>query len=486
MKKNNTNTNTNIDISTKIVSSIKKLNSKTIGLKPNNGWIGNGKYFPSFSKEWKNIIYSFNKNNIKNVPVNHININKIIQSYFNLLFKNSRFLGLPKTIRLKERRLFLRKIYISDADIKHTNDNIKITLYAINREKRFLKNKFTKLYKKMSLELLQRYFYLYKNYILYLYSYLNNKYIIRNEYFFFNSVTPAIAGQEVNKNYIKHKLNYLGIFLILNKLLLKKIWSYLIQNQCKSYIKLLRKYNLLYSLNQFKLNKLILLPKLSNVLNKIIGKKIHYNIINLKSIAYNTDLFTRILALKIKKVTKRSHVHSMLAVVNKAYLPKVNTIQERGKIETRDNLDIFLNKYKNLNIVSNIYAAQAISKNNNITNLLRNNFPSTEGGQASTYSEPNQNINNDNIHNLIYTNIRYKNMGGIQIEVKGRLTKRYRADRSVFSLRRKGGLKNIDSSFKRLSAVLFRGNTKANTSYSIMNSKRRIGAFAVKGWISGK
>jgi hypothetical protein len=95
---------------------------------------------------------------------------------------------------------------------------------------------------------------------------------------------------------------------------------------------LLRKYNLLYSLNHFKFNKLILLPKLSNLLGKILGKKIDYNIVNLKSITYNTDLFTRILALKIKK-TKGSHVRRILTVLNKAYLPKVNTIKERTKVQ---------------------------------------------------------------------------------------------------------------------------------------------------------
>ena len=77
-------------------------------------------------------------------------------------------------------------------------------------------------------------------------------------------------------------------------------------------------------------------------------------------------------------------------------------------------------------------------------------------------------------------------MGGIRLEVKGRLTKRYRADRSIYSLKWKGGLKNVDSSFKRLSSVLFRGNSKSNMTYTLSNSKRRIGAFAVKGWISGK
>lgn len=72
------------------------------------------------------------------------------------------------------------------------------------------------------------------------------------------------------------------------------------------------------------------------------------------------------------------------------------------------------------------------------------------------------------------------------MEVKGRLTPRYRADRSVYKLRWKGGLKNIDSSYTGLSVRKNRGHLNPNVSYSIYSSKRRVGAFAVKGWISGK
>lgn len=445
---------------TKIIKNTLKVRTKILGLKSKHGQIGNMKYLPSFSKEWNNIVYSFNKNNLKNLLVNDININKIIQSYFSLFFKKSRFVGYSKNSRLIERRSFLRRIFVSDAEIKHTNDKVKITLYAINREKNILKQKYTKLHKKMNLELFKRYIYLYKKFILNLYSHFKDSYKIRNEY----AITYG------NMPYVKHKLNYWGTFIILNNLLLKKIWSYIIKNQSKSFIKLLRKYNLLYSLNQFKFNKLILLPRLSYLLKKIIGKKIDYNIINLKSIAYNTDLFTRILALKVKKV-KGSYVKKILSVLNKAYIPKVNTIKERTKVHLWDNLDIFLNKYKNLNIISNI-------KNNyNITRLLKNNFEQEKDKSAS---------NDENIYNIIYNSIKYKNMRGMQIEVKGRLTKRYRADRSIYSLKWKGGLKNIDSSFKGLSSVLFRGNSNSNVTYSMAKSKRRIGAFAVKGWISGK
>jgi hypothetical protein len=77
-------------------------------------------------------------------------------------------------------------------------------------------------------------------------------------------------------------------------------------------------------------------------------------------------------------------------------------------------------------------------------------------------------------------------MGGARLVVKGRLTKRYRADRSVYKLKWKGGLKNIDSSFKGLSTVMFRGYLDSNVEKSRLNSKRRIGSFGVRSWFSGK
>jgi hypothetical protein len=57
----------------------------------------------------------------------------------------------------------------------------------------------------------------------------------------------------------------------------------------------------LYSINQFKFNKSKLLSKLTYFLEKLIGKKLEYNIINLKSITFHPDIFTDFLALKIKK-----------------------------------------------------------------------------------------------------------------------------------------------------------------------------------------
>ena len=90
---------------------------------------------------------------------------KIIKSYFDLFFKNHTYLSFTKFSSLQKRRDFLTKIFVSDAEIKHTNNKTKITLYTINREKKVLKTKYVKLYKRLSLNLFTRYIFLYRNYI---------------------------------------------------------------------------------------------------------------------------------------------------------------------------------------------------------------------------------------------------------------------------------------------------------------------------------
>jgi hypothetical protein len=475
----------------KIYNNNLKRSSKTILLKKKLNDVGITKYLPSYSKEWNNTIYSYNKNTLKNIPVNDLNINKIIKGYFNLYFKDHKYTG-SKFILLKRRRNLLRRIHISNAEIKHTNNKAIITLYTINREKNVLKKKYLKINKKISKGLIaKRYFLLYKENIHKIYKILG-KY--KDQYIFINDIIRK-------KKFIKYKLQYLNKFIKLKDLYLKKVWGIILNKYARKYLKFLRKYDLLYSLNQYKFNKLVFLPILSNILNKIIGKKLEYNIINLKSVAYHTDLFTNALALKLKK-RRINYINSMFSILNRAYLPNINTIKERSKIKGDQKMDNFQGKFKDLKIISSFRLLSKLSSeahmNNNLSKLLDGAYPSNINinnaslALASTAPKASQSDNfvaggaQAIIHDIIYKSIGYKNMGGIRLEVKGRLTKRYRADRSIYSLKWKGGLKNIDSSFRGLSSVLFRGNSKSNVTYSIAKSKRRIGAFAVKGWIGGK
>nr|YP_009629609.1 ribosomal protein S3 [Lecanora cinereofusca]QBP39494.1 ribosomal protein S3 [Lecanora cinereofusca] len=86
--------------------------------------------------------------------------------------------------------------------------------------------------------------------------------------------------------------------------------------------------------------------------------------------------------------------------------------------------------------------------------------------------------------NTIIKLIKHKYVSGIRIQAAGRLTRRNTAARSVFKLRYKGNIKNMDSSYKGLPSVLLRGYAKSNLQFSKSKSRIRIGSFGLKGWVS--
>lgn len=435
----------------KIFNFNRNKNYKIIPLRTKNSDWGKNKYLPSFSNEWKNTTYSYNKEELKNLPIYNLHINKLIKAYFNLYFKDSKFLDKTKDIFIKKRRIFLKKIYVSDAEIKHTANKAIITLYTFDKEKKVLRNIYTKVNKKIKNNLLRKYLNYYKGNI-------QNLFVVFKQSYLINYTNKKIL-------FLHLKLNTLKKFLLIKNLYSKKVLSAFIYKYYKSNLKFLRKYDLRYSIIENKFTKNTFLPKLTFFLEEILGKKIEYNIINVKSITYNPDLFIDALTLKLRK--KRIRTHSILSsLLYRVRLPIVNTIKERTYVKRNKDINLFVNKYKDLKVISNIYGK-------NLDNLLK---------EMNNYKFKL----NKNIHNFIFNSIGYKNLGGMRLKLDGRLTKRYRADRSVHLLRWKGGLKNIDSSFQRLSAVLFRGNLESNNAYSWAKSKRRVGSFAVKGWISGK
>src|SRR6266498_3321169 len=77
--------------------------------------------------------------------------------------------------------------------------------------------------------------------------------------------------------------------------------------------------------------------------------------------------------------------------------------------------------------------------------------------------------------------IKNKTITGVRLETAGRLSKCHTASRSLFKLRYKGSLKNIDSTYKKLSSKMIRGTIKSNIQYTKLNSIARIGSFGVKG-----
>ena len=160
-------------------------------------------------------------------------------------------------------------------------------------------------------------------------------------------------------------------------------------------------------------------------------------------------------------------------------LPKVNRIREQySKINIKE---LWLNKVNNLNI--NLLDSKHSTKDT-LNNLLLDLF--NDYSYINKENDENTANKSNLLLNFIINSLKHKNMAGARLEAKGRLTRRFTASRSVFKIKWKGSLKNIDSSHRGLSSVILRGHLKSNIQYSLINSKTRNGAFGLKGWISSK
>lgn len=463
----------------KIFDKYTNTNSKTMPFKLRKNDVGKTKYLPPYFKEWNNTAYFYNKNTIKNMPINNIIINKIITSYFNLIFLNTKNISIKeKRILFNKKRSLVKDIYLSNVKIKYTNSIAIITLYTLNLRKYI----FTKYMKYLN------YFSIRKEWEEVLNKNTSQKILIRKNPLALTKIlkekflrfigiktiilksnkdfklTDLSTIKENNLENIKEIINFK--FKFFNKglesynLYIKIYLIKQIKHMYSKYLYLLYKYNYQYFLNnlKFKNGNSSFIPKLKSKLSTILNKKIELNIINLKSLTYSPDIFTKALANKLKKKSFNV-LKSMIAIINRGRILNFNVLEKEAFIKNKD-LNLLENKYKDISLISTI-------NNNNLNTFLKN-----------TYT--------NDINNAIFNIIKYKNMNGIRLEVKGRLTKRFRADRAIYKLRWKGGLKNTDSSVKKLSSVMFRSNLKSNVVYSITRSKRRIGSFAVKGWISGK
>lgn len=166
---------------------------------------------------------------------------------------------------------------------------------------------------------------------------------------------------------------------------------------------------------------------LKKYLEKIYNKNVEFNLVNLRRFYLSSDILSESITLKITKNRRK-------------LLKFLNILKRKVKIHNEKNL----------------------------------------------YYQPNSNrlntdTNKKSLERIVLNNIKYKHVTGFRLEANGRLTRRYKAARSISKLRYKGNLLNIDSSYKGLSSVLLKGNLKSNLQYTKLKSKTRIGSFGIKG-----
>ena len=468
---------------------------------------GRTRHFTPAAQEWINSIYAYNYNYLKTLPVADSNLMDLLKSYFNSSLKHKilKKNNVSKRKIIKDKRLSTKRVFVGKGDLKHTNDKVIITIYVYNTEGMYL----SKLYKKA------------KQVIYYPNSELvktvsldpkdKKKIIVTyNRRFRLDEITPLpryewyltyVIRYILRKNKMLIKVNKyyenltnlvkINILSESDKLLLFTLKVLKIKNlpfvNYSNYPEFAKyawyrkffKYFYLLSFNETKFNRSYI-NKLVGLVKNLYQKNVKFNIVNLKKMHLNSDIYTQAVSLKLKP--KGSKLYRVLkSSIRKVKVPVIYKIDEKQGKDNRNELPI--NKVRN-NIISSMFVNN--DARDPLNNLLLDIFPWKDNLKTTSKYRWSLKKHSISLKNYLLKHLKHMKLRGIRVEAKGRLTRRLTASRSVFKMKLKGGLKNVESSFKGLSTVMLRGIFKSNVQYSVLNSNNRNGAFGVKGWVSSK
>jgi hypothetical protein len=541
---NNLNNSTPVIFTKKLnISNIKKLKYITNDT-------GKIKHFTPASQEWYNSVYSYNSRYTKNLPTLDNNLMALLKEYFSMYIKdypfntrftkkvgredsaNRIFIGKgdlkhssdkviitfyvynAESISLKNKFLALYKtLYSPKSEIVKYNKNKKIVAYLnkplmkyilLDDEGNLLRDAFgneTVIYnrpytareflstpkniiygleKRNLIELSldpknikeKKSITFYDAYSSIIKSFINERsgYLEKlNKYF-------EYLTNLVEEKILSNNERFLIFTKIINNFNLYKYPSYGYYKDIadKSYKKNLYGLRYLLKFNSIKFEKPFS-AKLIHLIEKLYSKKIELNIVNLRKVHLSSDILTQAIALKAR--LRKRNIYSILeSSLSKVNLPNIR--RDKDRIYKFNKYDYFFNEIRNM-YINNMFNKEI--KGDSLNKLLLNYFP------FATKLKRTKGLKQGvNIRNHLFRSLNNLELSGVRLEAKGRISKRFVASRSIFKVYWKGGLRNVDSSVKGLSAIMLRGNTRSNVEYSLYNSKVRTGAFGIKGWVGSK
>lgn len=434
------------------------LNISELKIKPNlskhskkGNEIAQTRHYPPANKEWFNSIYAYNKNTIKLLPVADKVTLKVLRSYFNLYSPKLEKSVRSARIRRRLRRLSTNRILISRPELKHTTSKLVITVYIHNRQELYLLRK--QAYTAWFTGAIGVYGRKYENIF-------NNIILNITKKKGLNLISKVYKQKKKLLKTLDKKIN---IFKSYENKYLKSFISKCLQKEI-----ILSHYNQIISLNKSKFEKSYLLP-LTGLVKNIYNKQIEFNLVNLKNLYLNSYIFSDTLVTKIRN-KKNTVLRVLKASLRMFQLASLNNLTIFD--------DMYNRKKKIQNLKVNYLGLEKDIKGDGINDIKKEvykknflNAMQMQSNKVQTWSTVLDSINN-------------KSITGIRLEATGRLTRRNVAARSIHKLRYKGNLKNMDSSYKGFSSVLLRGHAKSNVQYTKLKSKRRIGSFGLKGWVS--
>jgi hypothetical protein len=380
----------------------------------------------------------------------------LLKSYFNGQIKHKLLNIKTKAMARRFRRLSAKRVFIGKGELKHISSRVVITFYVYNTEGMFLSHKVMKLrnglyFPKRRLEkkvnkdsegkiiitynrlfTLLEYLGLHQHYEGYL-SYIistvkkfTSQLDVINKYY--NSLTSLVQEKILTKE---------ERFLLFNKI--NKIYSFNYPD-FNDYLRIAKeeyRKNLYLNLKLLQYNKVkytkIFISKLLSLVQKLYNKKVEFNIVNLKKMHLNSDIYTQAVSLKLRNRDNKLY-RVLKASLRKIKLPIISKIDEKQKKPNRD--EFLVNKIRN-NIISTMFINKKKNKNINdrLENLLLKFFPSADDLEINIIKRSSIRKRTISLKSYILRSIKHLKLRGIRIEAKGRLTRRFTASRSVFKMK---------------------------------------------------
>lgn len=447
-----------------------------------SNYVDKPRHYPPANKEWFNSVYTYGKSTSKLAPTQDKVTQKLVKGYFNLysVKLEGRVKSITKRMRIRTRRLSTNRILIGRAEAKHTNDRVILTIYVYNRQKQYYLNKIARLgalVKSVSPTLVPESLELRKRAM-----------VVKRKSLSIKSSMATLRDR------IQKQINVVGLDMNETRGVdtmgeaKQVLWLARARDYETSYLRhyvsrslrreMLSTYLLqLLSFNESKFEEKYLLP-LTRLVRRVYwapdaqDKEVEFNFVNLRYPYLNSSVFSAALLAKI-----RNRKNKLLRVLRAGLaLFKVPSVEATQRAVL----------YKEIYKKQRRHPSLKLNQDSDFLPALMENATPLKYDTTVDRAKGNQLMTSGSyaLVNTTLESIKNRAVSGIRLEVAGRLTKRNTAARSLFKLRYKGNLQNMDASYKGLSTVLLRGHAKSNLQYTKTASKIRIGSFGLKGWVS--
>lgn len=502
------------------------------------------KHIVPVNNEWINNNYSFN-NDISLITKDKLS-NIIVKSYISSTLQGETRFKRKTSKRMKDllMRSTTKQVFVSNTEIKHTNKRVNLTVYVFDRNKQILSKRFSHLMYWLSLkgysknsfhnsfwkkkyqdfQIINHYFkpkfaniLTYKKlltlsrykFVKWTYNNLNIRYkwinnnlntkhlaLVKDKSIIYNSKI-VINNKPSISDIVKLNNELFNLLLKLNQnsnfvnKMFSKFWKKEITTISR------KKYFLHYLFHIFN-NYINLLnnklhtytPFIKAILSKIYNKDITINLVYLKYIHLNIDLLLQAIAVKLKKrkskllkILKRSlklvHIPKQYKNLIKSGSVKQDRVYSKNRINPN---------YRNLltnftgNSILNIYNDKTLN------NLYYKLFTGNQNYLDQHVSNEDKQGKLEKVVFETINSLKHKYVTGIWINAKGRLTKRFTASRALFKSKHKGSLENLDQfrnkNNNKKNLLLLRNINKSNVQLGYVSSKKHIGVFGLKAWVS--